>query len=154
MLILAILVTLVVPRLPELTSTRLQASADRLATLMTFLHDEAALRGRVYRLTLDFDRQRYDVAVQAPYAEGEIATGFVEQWDPYARGADLPQGVSLAAVETSSGLQTAGRLEILFVPGGSPGEAVVTLRSLDDEVTLVYDGATGRARVQDTEGRT
>lgn len=154
MMILAILVTLVVPRLPELTSTRLQASADRLATLMTFLQDEAALRGRVYRLTLDFDRQRYDVAVQAPYAEGEIATGFVEQWDPYAKGADLPQGVALAAVETASGLQTAGQLEMLFVPEGSPGEVVVTLRSDDEEATVLYDGATGRARVEDAEDRT
>src|SRR5205085_7341007 len=52
MLIIALLLAIAIPRLPRIGRTDLEASADRLASTMSYLADEASLRGRIYRLTL------------------------------------------------------------------------------------------------------
>ena len=58
-LIIGIIAALLVPRLPDLGATRLEGALRRIGTLSSYLHDEASLRGRVYRLTLDLDENRY-----------------------------------------------------------------------------------------------
>ena len=68
MLILGVMLSLAVPRLSRLGEARLESTARRLATMISYLHDEASLRGRIYRLTFDLDHESYVVEVQAPYA--------------------------------------------------------------------------------------
>ena len=106
LLILGVLLSLSVPRLLELGQAHLESSASRMANMISYLHDEASLRGRIYRLTLDLDRDSYTIEVRAPYARGAQAGELVAAWDPYAEPARLPEGVALTSVETASSIPT------------------------------------------------
>jgi len=98
LLILGVLLTLALPRLAFIGEQRLDSAARRLAVVISYLHDESALRGRIYRLTFDLDRDSYAVEVERPYAKDVTARDFSEQWDPYARSARLPEGIDIVAV--------------------------------------------------------
>lgn len=157
LLIASILLAILVPRLPRLGRTDLEASADRLASTMTYLADEASLRGRIYRLTLDFDADQWRVAALAPYAEldGQAAMpSFREDRDdPLACAVALPPGVSLDAVLDRDGESASGERMIYFLPEGLSESVRVRLR--EDEgggrSTVVLDAARGAARRERTE---
>ena len=143
LVIIGILLAMALPRLPALEQTRLQAAGRRLATLASYLHDEAALRGRVYRLSLDPDRNRYDVEMLAPFADGHIAGEFTQAWDPYGRGAALPQGVSFA---------TSGSTHIYFLPeGGGSESAIELIAQAGGGLRVTLDPVTGRTQIGDLQ---
>ena len=62
LVIVGILLSFVAPRLTALGQARREADARRLAALLGYLHDEATLRGRTFRLRVDLDEARYEVA--------------------------------------------------------------------------------------------
>lgn len=70
-LIVGILMSMALPRLTILAGERLDSGARRLATLIRYLHDEAALRGTVYRLTLDLDEASWAVHSWSPLASSQ-----------------------------------------------------------------------------------
>ncbi|MFP6625932.1 MAG: GspH/FimT family pseudopilin [Deltaproteobacteria bacterium] len=143
LVIIGLLLAMALPRLPALEHTRMQAAGRRLATLVSYLHDEAALRGRVYRLSLDPDLNRYDVAMLAPFADGHIASEFTQAWDPYGRGAALPQGVSFAA---------SGSTYIYFLPEGGGTESTIELiAQAGGGLRVTLDPVTGRTQIGDLQ---
>jgi len=147
LLIIGLLIALVIPRLPDITSSRLQASADKLAVTMGYLSDEAALRGHIYRLSLDLDGGGWEVRVTAPYATGEIATGFVENWDPYIRSESLPPEVRFESVDSGTNRYQSGIAELFFTPDGNGLPVKIVLSGNDEAYTVSYDPLSGRTGV-------
>ena len=100
LLITSIMLTLVLPRLPRIGAAQLDSSADRLATIVTYLADESSLRGRIYRLTIDLDENAWEVETQRPWeaagadTQGTPGNELREEWDAYGRSGHLPDGVS------------------------------------------------------------
>ena len=147
-LIIGILMAVLLPRLPDLGSTRLEEALRRIGTLSSYLHDEAALRGRVYRLTVDFEQRRYWSAFNAPAARGQAASTFVPHWDPHASPASLPDGVSFALVEAAGVRTRSGRAHVNFTPDGLIGQLLVTLENEDGvRGSLAMDGRSGRVEL-------
>lgn len=144
-LIIGILMAVLVPRLPDLGSTRLEEALKRIGTLSSYLHDEAALRGRVYRLTMDFEQRRYWSAFNAPASLGPAASTFVPHWDPHASPARLPDGVSFTLVEAAGVRTSSGMAHVDFAPDGLLGQLLVTLENEDGtRGSLSMDGRSGR----------
>jgi prepilin-type N-terminal cleavage/methylation domain-containing protein len=154
LLILAVLLSFVAPRLLALGQVRREAAARRLATLLGYLHDEASLRGRTYRLTLDFDDARYEVRAMALPTDSDApktADDFVEEWGPLARDESLPDGVRIAEVETPTALASSGTVDLFFHPeSDAPGAKITLMDDADGVSVLVFDGVTGRVYVADT----
>jgi len=153
LLIVAILLSFVTPRLVALGQARREAAARRLATLLGYLYDEASLRGRTYRLTLDFTEGRYEVRALGPASEPGATGEYVEEWGPLARDETLPDGVRLAEVETPTALASSGTVDLYFHPDSDTPGAKITL--VDEDLgasVLVFDGVTGRVYIADTAG--
>jgi len=155
LLIAAILFAIVLPRLPRVGRTDLEASADRLAATMSYLADEASLRGRIYRLTLDLEVDRWDVAALAPFAAetGQAAKPeFHEDADdPMARSVALPAGVSFDAVIRRDGEERSGARAIFFLPEGLTESVGVRLVEEEGATSVVHlDAARGKAWREET----
>lgn len=154
-LVAGILLSLAVPNLPRLGRTELESSADRLAATMTYLADEASLRGRIYRLTVSMAESEWSVAALAPYAEpdGTTRPEFREDADdPMTRTTVLPDGIAFQAVLDQDGETTAGTRPIYFLPEGVP--QTVSVRLIEDagETALVtLDATRGSAWREETK---
>lgn len=151
LMIMGILLTLAIPRLPGLSRTDLEASADRLASTMTYLADEASLRGRIYKLTLDLDNERWKVSALAVFARTDgqpTRPEFREDPDdPLARSVELPPGVVLDAVVDAGGETSSGERAVFFLPEGLSENVDVRLGNDEDATVLVELSATrGQAR--------
>ncbi|HEY2775665.1 MAG TPA: GspH/FimT family pseudopilin [Candidatus Binatia bacterium] len=149
LLIMAMLVTVAVPLLPSVGRTRLEAAADRLATTMTYLADEASLSGRIYRLTIDIDDSHWDVAALAPYAATDGTAALPEFHedpdDPLAKSTDLPPDVTIDAVIDTNGETSAGSRAIWFLPEGLPESVRVRFGESGGATTTVLLDATREA---------
>ena len=149
LLIVGVMLALALPRLADPRGPRLDAAARRLAAQLSYLHDEAALRGRIYRVTLDLDRGAYEVTVRAPWARGRMAAEFVSDWDPYTEPTPLPEGVSFASVATAGETRRAGQNSIELFPEGGSGAVEITLEARPQgRVTIRLDGVTGRTEIE------
>jgi prepilin-type N-terminal cleavage/methylation domain-containing protein len=156
LLIAGILFSLLVPRLPRLGRTDLEASADRLASTMTYLADEASLRGRIYRLTFDFDAEQWRVAALAQFA-GEPGDPVLPTFrevgdDPLAQAVALPPGVLLDAVIDRDGENSGGQRALYFLPEGATESVRVRLREEEGDATttVVFDATHATARREET----
>jgi general secretion pathway protein H len=149
LLILGILVTLAAPSLSWIGAARLDTDARRLASTISYLHDEAALRGRVYRLTIDLEEARYDVAVGREDTGEFVSPGSAEGWDPYASDSRaLADGIRFASLETASGEVTSGETSIYFLPEDARASFKLVLTGdAGDARTLDADGVTGRVTI-------
>lgn len=155
LLIASILFAIVLPRLPRVGRTDLEASADRLAATMSYLADEASLRGRIYRLTLDLEADRWDVAALAPFAAEAGQAGKPEFHedadDPMARSVALPAGVFFDAVIRRDGEERSGERAIFFLPEGLTESVGVRLGEEEGASTVVrLDAARGQAWREET----
>lgn len=156
-LVVGLLLAIAVPRLPSFGATDLEAGAERLASTMTWMADEASLRGRLYRLTLDLDTERWEVAAIAPWAVASAGaaaeTAFVEDTeDPMARTIALPDGVFFDTVTGAEGEERFGRRAVFFLPEGSDESLSIVLGEREGARALVFfDAARGVARVQEVE---
>jgi prepilin-type N-terminal cleavage/methylation domain-containing protein len=158
LLIASLLLTLAIPRLPRLGRTELEAAADRLASTMTYIADEAALRGRLYKLTLDLDAERWTVSALAVFA-GTTAEASRPEFredpdDPLARAIQLPPGIFLDSVVDRDGESRSGARALFFLPEGLTENVSVRLTNEDDASVLVtLDAARGLAmRGETVEG--
>ncbi len=140
--IVGIMLSLVVPRLPDISESRLDHAARRLAAQMAYLYDEAALRGRIYRLRLDLDRESYDISVLLPFAaRAGDGPGFRRAWDPYAQPVELPAGVEIASLSRPEGASYSGEQSIYFLPEGSAEGLTLRLANSDgDGIDIALPG--------------
>jgi len=146
LLVAGILLALAVPRLPGAAAARLDASAERLASTMGWLADEASLRGRVYRLTLDLDHGTWDTEVLAPWS-AEGSAGFVVSADGPAPSGTLPEGAFFRLVSSVRRDASAGLAEVHFLPEGvAEGLRVVLEDSRGTRAEVVLDAARSSAR--------
>lgn len=154
LLILGILVTLAAPSLSWLGAARLDTDARRLAATISYLHDEAALRGRVYRLTLDLDASRYDIAVGREDTGEFVSPRSAEGWDPYAsESRTLAEGIRFASLDTAIGRETSGATNIYFLPEDARESFKLVLQAgSGDARTLDADGVTGRVAIAPGDG--
>jgi general secretion pathway protein H len=135
-----------VPRIADVAAVELGATARRLGQTVRYLYEEAALRGTIYGLTVDLDRQRISVVRLDPES-GE----FTEDDELLSRATELPKTVRLAAVVLPSvGRLEAGVAPIYFYPEGFADRAWIQLAdSRERFVTVVIDPIRGRGEVED-----
>jgi prepilin-type N-terminal cleavage/methylation domain-containing protein len=150
LVIVAVLLSFVAPRLLALGQARREAAARRLASLLGYLHDEASLRGRTYRLTIDLDGGRYEVRTTTDTREPATDDDFVEEWGPLTRDGTLPDGVRVASIETPTVMASSGTLDLFFHPeSDEPGARITLVDDAEGSSVLVFDGVTGQVYVVD-----
>ena len=150
LVIIAIILSFVAPRLMELGQAKREAEARRLAALLGYLHDEASLRGRTFRLRLDIDDARYEVAAAPPASKEADEESYAEEWAPLARSGSLASGVAVESVETATTFASSGVVDLFFHPeSDSPGARITLVDQHGGSSRLVLDGVTGRVDVAD-----
>ena len=148
LLIVSILLSFLAPRLLELTHVRRETSAHRLAAVLGYLHDEASLRGRSYRLTIDLDRSTYEVRMVP--AEDDDVENVPDETLPLARDRVLPEGVRVDSIETPAAFATSGSVDLFFHPESDGASARVALiDDTGDRSIVAFDGVSGRVVVMD-----
>ncbi len=147
LVILSTLVSLVWPRLSLIEHGRLEHAARKLAAMLSYVEDEAALRGRSHRVLVDFDGARYRIESEVGQPGG--ATSFAEQWDDVMRPVRLPQGVRFVSVESDHARFVNGEAELVFLPEDATPEVRIILESSSGERTeLIVEGGAGRVRIR------
>lgn len=144
--IVGLLLTVAIPRLPDLTGARLQASARRFAALVRYVSGEAVFRSHVYRLHYDLDRHAYWVTVLAVSPE---AAEFIGDESPLSRPVHLPPAVRFAEVHVPAvGRVRTGQVYTHFYPHGYADPTVIHLRDHSARVlTIIIPPLTGEARI-------
>lgn len=144
LLIIGTIVALVVPRFRDQSLAELQAQTRKLAATFRFLREEAILNGRVYRLNIDLDQQRYFVT------EADLNESFRNTTGVLGRDVILPSTVQIADVDTpeSGGKLYEGVALAHFFPDGFVEPTVVHLQNGQEFYTLyVANSLSGRAHV-------
>jgi general secretion pathway protein H len=145
--IIGVMIGTLVPRLPDVTASRLKSSARRLAGTITYLYERSAATSLVYRLTLDMGSNEFYVSLlnkDNQFEETKLA---------FARRTRLPDNVRVESVDVAAqGVVSSGRAEIHFFPGGFTEQAYVYLKDVSgNELTLEVFPLTGRVKI--LEGR-
>ena len=148
LLIVAIALSFLIPRLRNVDSAALASSAARLATTSRYLYEEAAFRRRPMRLNFDLDTKSYWVTV---LNDDPDQPDFVLEDSPLARPVALPGSVTFADVALPAlGIVHEGTVYAEFQPEGYVDPLVVHLTNARHEfATLAIDPLTGRTRVAD-----
>lgn len=146
--IVGLLVTILVPRLSDLGSTRLEATAKRLAAVVRYLSGEAAIQNRTYRLNYDLDQQRYWITMLITAEDG---AEFIEDQSPLSRPVQLPPTIAFADVQAPGvGRLSTGRVHTHFLPQGYVDPTLIHLRDQHSRVvTVLIPALTGEARIYD-----
>jgi prepilin-type N-terminal cleavage/methylation domain-containing protein len=146
LLIVGLLITVAVPRFPDLTGARLESSARRLAALVRYLSGEAAFRSHLYRLHYDLDQQSYWVTVLTTVQD---TAEFIVDEAPLSRPVQLPPSIMFADVRVPDvGRVNRGQVYTHFYPHGYIDPTVIHLRDQSSRVlTVVIPPLTGEARI-------
>ena len=146
LVILAIAVSFLIPRLRDAESAALESSAARLAVTTRYVYEEAAFRRRPMRLNLDLDKHAYWVSVLNDDTDDPE---FVMDDSAISRPVVLPGGVAFADVILPAlGLVHEGLVFAEFFPEGYADPLVVHLTNARHEfATLAIEPLTGRTRV-------
>jgi len=133
--IIGLLVTVLVPRLGDLSGSRLEASARRLASLARYLNGEAAFHGQLYRLNYDLDKRAYWVSV---LASQQNTPEFIVETSLLARPVQLPPSITFADVHVLSGSRVStGQVYTHFYPQGYTDPTTIHLRDQYSRVMTV-----------------
>ena len=147
LLIISVVLALAVPRFRDQSHAELIAQTRKLAATFRFLQQEAILDGRVYRLSVDLDQQRYFVSAAEVGGEGGVAapvSGIL------ARDVVLPSTVQIADLDVPhlGGKAYEGVGFAQFYPDGYVDSIAIHLDNGQEAYTLyVPNGLTGRAYV-------
>lgn len=144
--IIGLLVTVLLPRLSDLGSARLETSARRLAALVRYLNGEAAFSGRIHRIRYDLSEQVYAVQVLVPSRE---TNEFVLDSSPLSQTVSLPPGITFADIRVPTvGRVNSGQVYTHFYPHGYVDPTVIHLRDQQARVmTVLIPPITGEAHV-------
>jgi len=163
LVILGLAAGLVLPRFAAAHSrAALKSGARDIITMLAYARNQATSEGRSYRVEIDPASAEFhttyfdpDQDPEQPYVPHEGILGGVLA---------LPRGVSFTHVavgEAAGGVMafgsapssdTSGRTAIRFSPDGTADQAVIVILNEDgDELTIMLDQFTGRARVPEQE---
>ncbi|OGW42104.1 MAG: type II secretion system protein GspH [Nitrospirae bacterium GWD2_57_9] len=143
--ILAIMITLIAPRLGEIGEANLKRSARHLTGMIRFLHEEAQVRKKIYRLMFDIQDGRY-------WAEVLTQTSDNTQEFRRVQSALAGEG-SLSGQTTFRDIKVTGRPDetyMLFTPDGWVEHTMIHLRDgSEDDFTLFVKPLTGNTELLD-----
>jgi general secretion pathway protein H len=134
---------MLLPRLPDLSASRLKSTARRLAGTISYVYDRAAASKLVYRLTIDLDKRQYYVSLlntESRFEKTELT---------FAKETTLPDKVKFTEARTASqGVIKKGKAVIHFFPSGFSDLSVIHLKDgNDNEMTLMVHPLTGRVKI-------
>ena len=136
---------ILVPRLPDVTSSRLKSTSRKLSGVITYTYDRAAAMGLVFRLTFDLDENRYYLSwlnKDRQFEKTELS---------FVKETNLPETMAISElVTTTSGKVNKGEAYIHFFPGGYVERSVIHLKDdADNEMTLFVHPLTGRVVIKE-----
>jgi prepilin-type N-terminal cleavage/methylation domain-containing protein len=142
LLIMAIMLTLLLPRLRDPGRAELVSQGRRLVMTFQLLRSEAVLNGVAYRLNYDLTQQRYWVTAD----EGADLEELVHSLGGLARGTQLkdPVGFADIVMPTLAGKVNQGQIYTVFYPDGSVDPTVIHLASPREAYTLWLNPMNGR----------
>jgi prepilin-type N-terminal cleavage/methylation domain-containing protein len=142
-LIIAIVLSLAVPRLRSVSRSELSAQARRLSNTFRLLRSEAILNGQVYQLRYDLNRDRY-WAVAVDPETGDVQV--LRESGSLARGVSLQEPIAFGDVvlPESIGKVFEGGAWTNFYPDGSVDQTVIHIDDGYDAFTLWVDPFSGR----------
>ena len=142
LLIMAIMLTLLLPRLRDPGRAELVSQGRRLVMTFQLLRSEAVLNGVAYRLNYDLTQQRYWVTAD----EGADLQELVHSLGGLARGTQLkdPVGFADIVMPTLAGKVNQGQIYTVFYPDGSVDPTVIHLASPREAYTLWLNPMNGR----------
>jgi prepilin-type N-terminal cleavage/methylation domain-containing protein len=145
LLIMAVMLTLTLPRLRDPGRAELMAQSKRLVNIFRLLRSEAVLNGYAYRLNYDLNAQRYWVTADESADLGD----FVRELGPLARGTQLkePVGIADIVLPTLAGKVNQGQIYTVFYPDGSVDPTVIHLATPREAYTLWLNPMNGRLNV-------
>ena len=143
--ILAVMITLIAPRLGEIGEANLKRSARHLTGMIRFLHEESQAKKTVYRLMFDLQDGKY-------WAEAETITQ--ENAREFRRATSAIGGEgSLAGATTFRDIKVASHPDehyMLFTPDGWVEHTLIHLRDgSDKDFTLKVKPLTGHTELVD-----
>jgi len=144
--IIGLLVAIVVPRLGNVGSARLETTAKRLAAVVRYLAGEAALQNRPYRLNYDLDKHSYWITTLVATQNN---AEFQDDQSPLSRPVQLPPTITFADVQAPGvGRVRTGRVYTHFLPQGYADPTLIHLRDQSSRVvTILIPPLTGEARI-------
>jgi len=135
--LLGLLLGLVIPKLPAIGENRLEATARRIAGMVRYLYNEAALSGLEHRLAFDLDNNSLGGRKLDPDGELTVVTD---------SGRDHELGGSVTIVDVSvpgKNKVTSGQLFSRIFPVGWMEETVIHLKNSNRTLTLHLQPLTG-----------
>lgn len=142
-MLIGILGTLLIPRLPDITASKLKSTSRKLAGTMSYLYDRSAAGQMVLRMTLDLDKNEYYVSLL------NTDNQFEETTFTLARRTKLNDALKMQSAKTATqGRVSKGKAFIHFFPGGFTEMTVIYLKDRSDHaMTLVTNPLTGKVKI-------
>lgn len=135
--LLGLLLGLVIPRLPDISGSRLDATARRIAGTVRHLYNEAALSGLEHRLAFDLDKN--SLGGRKLQRNGELVsiTGS-------GRDHTLSSSVDIIDISVPGRNKiTSGQISVRIFPVGWMEETVIHMQSDKRKLTLHLQPLTG-----------
>ncbi len=145
LLILALVLSLVVPHFRDPSRAELHSHVRRLATAFRLLRSEAVLNGRIYRLNYDLERNVYWYNAEAVPGQAEAAA---EPSGLLARPVRLPRTVVFSdVVLLGAGKLDRGLAYTRFYPDGFVDPTIVHMDNGREAFTLAVWPLTGHVTI-------
>jgi len=144
------MLSIVFPRLSELTEFNLRSSARQLAAMMRYLYAEASFKKTYYSLIFDLSSQSYWVEVPLLNVQTREMQ-MVEVTDQsLLQRRKLPAGIRFQEIKIGSGeSRSEGRMVMHFYPGGYADPATIHLEDRKErEYTIFLIPLSGRVLVR------
>jgi len=143
MVIIAVSMGLVLPRLPDIAGMKIDRGARKIGMIIKLTRERAVALRRYYRLEIDFDASTLTASYFGP------ENIYVEDED--LRVLELPESVRITDIVTAGGGKDAeGSAWIHFSPKGMIEPSAIHLTDNSDQVKTVQPGVlNGSIRIED-----
>jgi type II secretion system protein H len=152
LLIMAVVLTFVMPRLGDRSAYDLRSEARRLKTTFRFLRSEAALNGRIYLLHYDIDQGRYWITSEDAPDSGDLADGAAAENELglFARPNILPKTIAFNDIVLPIvGKMNQGQMFTRFYPDGNVDPTVIHLTNGPQAMTVMVIANTGQTTIHE-----
>jgi len=140
--VLALFVGIAVPRLPDITGTRIHQNARKISTAIQVGRSRAVSLRRYYRVDMDLETSSVSLSYFGP--EGVYIP------DDEVRPVTLKEGIIADVVNSGDGKILEGTGSVRISPRGFMEPALIHIRDNQDRVvTVAPSPVSGRVRIQD-----